>query len=200
MDDLDELWRALDRIATTPRLLVACDFDGGLAPDLGDPDDARAEQLSSEALNILLALRDTTVAVVSRRDPEQVAQLMRLSGAKGGLRHVAPQHVDGLRDEVDATGVIRIGAGDGRSQPLRSGDLGITVLNGGQAGAVAGYVVGDTEDVAEVLEELARLRRGTRPQAARIRRTRPGAGARTHRGRRMPPRRGVGRSPATRRR
>src|SRR6185369_11669256 len=56
----------------------------GLAPDLGDPDDARAEQLSSEALNILLALRDTTVAVVSRRDPEQVAQLMRLSGAKGG--------------------------------------------------------------------------------------------------------------------
>jgi trehalose-6-phosphatase len=118
MDDLDELWRALDRIATTPRLLVACDFDGGLAPDLGDADDARAEQLSSEALNILLALRDTTVAVVSRRDPEQVAQLMRLSGSKGGLRHVAPQHVDGLRDEVDATGVIRISAVDERPQPI----------------------------------------------------------------------------------
>jgi hypothetical protein len=161
LDDLDELWRALDRIATTPRLLVACDFDGGLAPDLGDPDDARAEQLSSEALNILLALRNTTVAVVSRRDPEQVAQLMRLSGAKGGLRHVAPRDVDGLRDAVDATGVIRIGAGDGRSQPLRPGDLGITVLNGAQSDGVAGYVVGDTEDVAEVLEELARLRRGT---------------------------------------
>jgi hypothetical protein len=47
MDDLGELWRALDRIATTPRLLVACDFDGALAPDLGDPDDARAEQPSS---------------------------------------------------------------------------------------------------------------------------------------------------------
>ena len=62
MDDLDELWRALDRIATTPRLLVACDFDGALAPDLGDPDNARAEQSSSEALNVLLALRNTTVA------------------------------------------------------------------------------------------------------------------------------------------
>jgi len=161
LDDLDELWRALDRIATTPRLLVACDFDGGLAPDLGDPDDARAEQLSSEALNILLALRDTTVAVVSRRDPEQVGQLMRLSGAKGGLRHVAPQHVNGLRDEVDATGVIRVSAGDGRPQPLRPGDLGITVLNDGPAGGVPGYVVADTEDVAEVLEEVARLRRGT---------------------------------------
>ena len=159
MDDLDELWRALDRIATTPHLLVACDFDGGLAPDLGDPDDARAEQLSSEALNILLALRNTTVAVVSRRDPEQVAQLMLLSGAKGGLRHVTPEDVDRLRDEVDATGVIRVAAEDAH---LRPGDLGITVLNeGGHAHAGGGYVVDDTEDVAEVLEELARLRRGT---------------------------------------
>ena len=101
------------------------------------------------------------MAVVSRRDPEQVAQLMLLSGSKGGLRHVAPQHVDGLRDEVDATGVIRISAGDERPQPVRPGDLGITVLNEGQADGVPGYVVDDTEDVAEVLEELARLRRGT---------------------------------------
>ena len=87
---------------------------------------------------------------------------MRLSGAKGGLRHVAPQHVNGLRDEVDATGVIRVSAVDGEPQPLRSGDLGITVLNeDGPAGTGSGYVVDDTEDVAEVLEEVARLRRGT---------------------------------------
>jgi hypothetical protein len=162
MDDLDELWRALDRIATTQRLLVACDFDGGLAPDLGDPDDARAEQPSSEALNVLLALRNTTVAVVSRRDPQQVAELMLLSGSKGGLRHVAPQDVDSLRDEVDATGVIRVSAGDEEPLHLRSGDLGITVMNeGGPKDTGSGYVVEDTENVAEVLEELARLRRGT---------------------------------------
>jgi hypothetical protein len=37
----------------------------------------------------------------------------------------------------------------------------ITVLNEGQADGVPGYVVADTEDVAEVLEEVARLRRGT---------------------------------------
>ncbi len=162
MDDLDELWRALDRIATTPRLLVACDFDGGLAPDLGDPDDARAEGSSSEALNILLALRHTTVAVVSRRDPEQVSQLMRLSGSKGGLRHLPPEDVDGLRDEVDATGVIRISSVAGEPPRLRSGDLGITVRNEDDPDATGpGYLVDDTEDVAEVLEELARLRRGT---------------------------------------
>jgi hypothetical protein len=35
------------------------------------------------------------------------------------------------------------------------------VLNEGQGAAGPGYVVDDTEDVAEVLEELARLRRGT---------------------------------------
>ena len=160
MDDLDELWRALDRIATTPRLLVACDFDGALAPDFGDPDDARAEQGSSEALNVLLALRDTTVAVVSRRDPDEVGQLMRLSGAKGGLRHVAPSDVDGLRDAVDATVLVRISAG-GPPQ-LRAGDLGIMVLNEGEReDAGPGFVVQDTEAVAEVLEELARLRRGS---------------------------------------
>jgi hypothetical protein len=161
MDDLDELWRALDHIATTPRLLVACDFDGGLAPDLGDPDDARAEQPSSEALNVLLALRNTTVAVVSRRDPEEVAQLMLLSGSKGGLRFVAPLEVDGLRDEVDATGVIRVSTTDEEAN-VRSGDLGIIVLNdSAPQDPASGYVVDDTEVVGEVLEELARLRRAT---------------------------------------
>ena len=69
--------------------------------------------------------------------------------------------MDGLRDEVDATGVIRVSAVDERPQPLRPGDLAITVLNEGQADGVPGYVVADTEDVAEVLEEVARLRRGT---------------------------------------
>jgi hypothetical protein len=162
MDDPDELWRALEGVATTPRLLVACDFDGALAPDLGDPDDARAEQLSSEALNILLALRDTTVAVVSRRDPEQVAQLMRLSGAKGGLRHVAPEGVDALRGAADATAVVRVNAGGAKPPHLRSGDVVVMVASeGGTEEGDAGYVVEDSEDVAEVLEELARLRRGT---------------------------------------
>lgn len=162
MDDLDELWRALDRIAATPRLLVACDFDDALAPDLGDPDGARAEQPSSEALNVLLALPRTTVAVVSRRDPEQVAELMLLSGSKGGLRHVAPEAVAALRDDVEATGVVRVSAADLAPDELRPGDLGVVVrTEDGPAHTGPGHVVDDTEAVAEVLEELARLRRGT---------------------------------------
>lgn len=162
MDDLDELWRALDRIATTPRLLVACDFDGALAPDLGDPDGARAEQLSSESLNILLALAHTTVAVVSRRDPEQVFEMMLLSGSKGGLKFVAPEELDGLRADVGATAAVRVVSADEEPQPLRAGDLGVTVLNEGPPPETgSGFLVEDTEAAAEVLEELARLRRGT---------------------------------------
>ncbi len=162
MDDLDELWGALDRIARTPRLLVACGFDGALAPDFGEPAGARAEQPSSEALNVLLALPGTTVAVVSRRDPEEVAELMLLSGSKGGLRHVAPADVEKLRDEVDATVAVVVGAGDEAPRDLLPGDLGITVMAADEPeNPGSGYVVEDTEVVAEVLEELARLRRDT---------------------------------------
>jgi hypothetical protein len=109
-----------------------------------------------------LALRNTTVAIVSRRDPEQVAELMLLSGSKGGLRHITPEDVDKLRDALDATGVIRLSAGDEEPRHLRPGDLEVTVLNeGGPQDTGSGYVVEDTEGVAEVLEELSRLRRGT---------------------------------------
>ncbi|MGD9987542.1 hypothetical protein [Pseudonocardia sp.] len=162
MDDLDELWRALDRIALTPRLLVACDFDGALAPDLGDPAGARAEQLSSESLNILLALAHTTVAVVSRRDPDEVAEMMMLSGAKGGLRFVTPDQVDGLRADVGATAAVRLVCAGEQPQPLRAGDLGVTVLDDAEPPETrSGFLLEDTEAAAEVLEELARLRRGT---------------------------------------
>ncbi|TCK27556.1 hypothetical protein [Pseudonocardia endophytica] len=164
MDDLDELWAALDRIAATPHLVVACGFDGGLAPDLGDPANARAEQQSSEALNVLLALPRTTVAVVSRRDPDEVAELMLLSGSKGGLRHIPPEDVAKLRDEVGADVAVVVGAGDEAPRDLRPGDLAITVLTDSDDGADEpgpGFVVDDTERVGEVLEELARLRRDT---------------------------------------
>jgi hypothetical protein len=162
VDDLDELWRVLDRVAVSPRLLVACDFDDVLAPDLGDPDDARAEQVSSEALNVLLALPRTTVAVVSHRDPEQVAELMMLSGSKGGLRYVGPGDVDELRVEAGATALVRVRAAAGPAADPRPDDLVVTVTSDEeQAGAASGYVVEDTEIAAEVLEELARLRRGT---------------------------------------
>lgn len=152
MDTDDALWGALDRVAETPALLVACAFDGALAPDEGDPGQARAEQVSSEALNVLMALPATTVAVVSDRPADEVAELMFLSGSKGGARVVAPEGLGALRDEVGATALVAVGvATDGGADDV--------VVGVGEDGAPAPYEVEDVDDVAELLEELASLRR-----------------------------------------
>ncbi|GAA4747876.1 hypothetical protein [Actinomycetospora chibensis] len=146
----DALWSALGRVAETPTLLVACAFDGALAAEEGDPAEARAEQQSSEALNVLIALHRTTVAVVSERPAEEVAELMFLSGAKGGARVVAPEGVAALRDEVGATAVVAVGL----DHEPGADDVVIGVA------AEAPYEVEDVDDVCLVLEELAGLRRG----------------------------------------
>ena len=143
----DALWSALGRVAETPTLLVACVFDGALAAEDGDPAEARAEQQSSEALNVLIALSDTTVAVVSDRPADEVAELMFLSGAKGGARVVAQG-----RDEVGATAVVAVGLVP--DDEPGAGDVIIGVA------AEAPYEVEDVDDVCLVLEELAGLRRG----------------------------------------
>jgi trehalose 6-phosphate phosphatase len=71
-----ELRDALEALAATPRLLVALDFDGTLAPAVDDPEKARATPEAQAAVERLLALPDTRVALVSGRalgDLEQVA-------------------------------------------------------------------------------------------------------------------------------
>lgn len=71
-----ELRDALGALASTPRLLVALDFDGTLAPVVDDPEKARATPEARAAVERLIALPDTRVALVSGRalkDLEQVA-------------------------------------------------------------------------------------------------------------------------------
>lgn len=62
-----ELEHALATLAATPRLLVALDFDGTLAPLVDRPDDARALPEAREAVNRLLEAPDTRVALISGR-------------------------------------------------------------------------------------------------------------------------------------
>lgn len=57
----------LDDLALTPRLLVALDFDGTLAPLVDEPMAARMHPASAEAVAALVAAPDTTVAFVSGR-------------------------------------------------------------------------------------------------------------------------------------
>lgn len=73
-----KLRRALVRLARTPRLLVACDYDGTLAPIVEDPDQALPRPESVTALRALASLAATTVAVISGRALRDLATLSRL--------------------------------------------------------------------------------------------------------------------------
>lgn len=58
---------ALHEIARVKRLLVALDFDGTLAPEVDDPEQARAIPEARAAVLRLLALPNTRVALISGR-------------------------------------------------------------------------------------------------------------------------------------
>src|SRR2546422_5384975 len=72
------LRRAIVQIARTPRLLVACDYDGTLAPIVEDPESARPLPESVGALRSLAGLHETTTAVISGRALRDLATLSRL--------------------------------------------------------------------------------------------------------------------------
>ncbi|MCW4354952.1 trehalose-phosphatase [Hoyosella sp. YIM 151337] len=73
-----ELRRALSQIARTPRLLVACDYDGTMAPIVSDPERAYPHMESVRALRTLASLPSTTAAVISGRALRDLATLSRL--------------------------------------------------------------------------------------------------------------------------
>ncbi len=108
---------AIRLIARVPQLLVACDYDGTLAPIVEDP--ARAVPLPEAiaAVRSLAALPQTTVAVVSGRALRDLATLSRLPsevylvGSHGSefdigfVEQLAPELVelhDRLRHELTA--------------------------------------------------------------------------------------------------
>ncbi|MFT4200965.1 trehalose-phosphatase [Gordonia sp. (in: high G+C Gram-positive bacteria)] len=73
-----DLVAALQSFAAVPRIVVASDFDGCLAPIVSHPADARPDPAAVAALVELAALRDTTVAIVSGRARADLASLAAL--------------------------------------------------------------------------------------------------------------------------
>jgi trehalose 6-phosphate phosphatase len=73
-----ELDAAIDAIAASPTVLVACDYDGTLAEIVEDPARAFPVRDSIVALRSLAALPDTQVAVISGRAVRDLASLSRL--------------------------------------------------------------------------------------------------------------------------
>lgn len=74
---------ALEQFVRTPKVLVATDFDGVLAPLVLDPRSSSPQAGTIEALRELAALPDTFVAVVSGRDLATLSTLTGLSGKEG---------------------------------------------------------------------------------------------------------------------
>jgi trehalose-phosphatase len=75
----DGLRSAVTTLAARPKVVIATDFDGTLAPLVTDPLTARAADGGLEALREAAALPGVTVALVSGRD---VATLGRLAGVR----------------------------------------------------------------------------------------------------------------------
>lgn len=69
---------ALRELARTKRLLVALDFDGTLAPEVDDPEKARALPEARAAVLRLLAMPSTRVALVSGRSLKSLEQVANL--------------------------------------------------------------------------------------------------------------------------
>jgi len=80
-DPIDRAVRtAVARVARVPILLVACDYDGTLAPIVEDPAKAVPLDESVRALRSLAMLPQTTGAVISGRALRDLALLSRLPG------------------------------------------------------------------------------------------------------------------------
>ena len=68
----------LRRLADVPKLLVALDFDGTLAPEVDDPDQARALPAARKAVLALMDLPGTRVALVSGRAIDSLVAVAEL--------------------------------------------------------------------------------------------------------------------------
>jgi trehalose 6-phosphate phosphatase len=107
----DELAAAIDEFASAPRVLVASDFDGVLAPLVLDPMESRPLPGTIESLEGLAALPSTYAAVVSGRDLETLTELTGLAdsdvtriGSHGGESSAAGAAVpltDDQRADLD---------------------------------------------------------------------------------------------------
>lgn len=107
------LCAALDRAATAGTLLVACDYDGTLAPIVDDPDRAAPLPGAIEALADLAALPATWVSLVSGRSLEALVALAGPPRAVGligshGAERVAPSVSASPGGRHDPTGVAGV--------------------------------------------------------------------------------------------
>ncbi|MFL1379441.1 trehalase-like domain-containing protein, partial [Nocardiopsis protaetiae] len=178
--------RRVSALARTSRLLVACDYDGALAPlDADGHPDRRPLPEAVRALRELAELPGTVCAVISARPLRDLAALSRLPGevrlvgahgtefdtdlAADPSAHGKAEALEVLRGQVEATAVLYMGGGDGEEPVflhLSGADAGVRVGDVEEP-SVAAHRVADTPAAAHLLALLAAERRswvfGERP-------------------------------------
>ena len=77
-DNLTDIGERVRQLARVPQLMVACDYDGTLAPLVDDPMVAHPNRESVAALRSLAAQANTSVTVISGRSLRDLALLSRL--------------------------------------------------------------------------------------------------------------------------
>lgn len=160
----DDLLRALDDVAATPRLLVTSDFDGTLAPIVDNPADARPLPRAAETLIALARLPSTEVALISGRalavlreysGMPAVVHLVGSHGAEfdiGGQARADSGNVPGFALEVDEELLARITA---ELKAIAADKPGVTVES--KPASVALHVRNASEVDGEAALAAARL-------------------------------------------
>lgn len=97
----DDVTAALTRAAQVPRLLVACDFDGTLAPIVNHPGDARPLPAAADALRALAQQPATSAALISGRALVDLGTLSGLAGAVHLVGSHGAEFETGFGHEID---------------------------------------------------------------------------------------------------
>ncbi len=100
----EELVDALRRVTGVPRLLVACDYDGTLAPIVDDPSAAIPHAPAVAALIGLAELEDVGTAIISGRSRDTLATFVKVppSVVLIGDHGAWPSDVDSEADQTVA--------------------------------------------------------------------------------------------------
>jgi trehalose 6-phosphate phosphatase len=119
-----DLTRALDDLATTPKLLVVSDFDGTLAPIVNDPLAARALPAATQALTGLADLPDTSAALVSGRALGVLRELSAMPPTVHLVGSHGAEFEAGFTQDVDEALLLRV---IGELNEIAVGRPGVTV-------------------------------------------------------------------------
>jgi trehalose-phosphatase len=157
-----ELLTAVDRVARVPTLLVACDFDGTLAPIVENPMEAAPLPEAVTAIEGLAALPNTAVALISGRARRDLAVLTGLSTGVHLVGSHGSEFAAGFVDELTEERQKLLGDVERELETLVGDQPGVRLEV--KPASIAVHVRTATRDVAQRVAEAVRGGPATWPE------------------------------------